>query len=304
MGFTEADIPAQDGRVAVVTGANSGIGFETARALAAKGARVVLACRDEGRGREAESRIRDAVADADVRFEPLDLSSLASVEQFAEKLLAEESRLDILCNNAGVMMPPLGHTADGFEMQLGVNHLGHFALTGRLLGRLQASPGARVVALSSLAHFVGSIDFGNLNAERGYNRTLAYGRSKVANLLFARELQRRFEKAGTAAIAAAAHPGSTRTNLQRHSRSLNTFVAMLSQEPAEGALPTLYAATAPDVRGGDYFGPSGFGGMTGPPAPARSSGHSKDTKAAAKLWDVSEELTGVHYAFSGGDPGL
>ncbi len=284
-----------DGKIAIVTGANSGIGYETAKALAAHGARVIVACRNPDKGREAESRIRESVPKPDVRFAHLDLGSLASVRAFAERFRAEESALDILCNNAGVMMPPLGHTADGFELQFGTNHLGHFALTGLLLDRIRVAKGARVVSVSSLVHFMGAIEFDDLNAARSYNRTRAYAQSKLANLLFARELQRRFESAGIDALSAAAHPGSTRTNLQQHSRLLHGFVAVLSQEPPGGALPTLYAATAPDVKGGEYFGPRGLGGMTGSPARARSSPRSRDAAVATRLWEVSEELTGVAY---------
>ena len=296
MAWTESDIPDLHGRTAVVTGANSGIGFETARALAAKGARVIVACRSEEKGRDAERRIRAAAPAADVRFEPLDLGSLASVCAFAEKVSASESRLDLLVNNAGVMMPPYGKTADGFELQLGTNHLGHFALTGLLLPRILAAPKARVISVSSLAHFWGRIDFADLQSERSYNPTRSYGQSKLANLLFVRELQRRFEAARASALAAAAHPGSTRTELQRHSGLMNAIVAVFSQQPPDGALPSLYAATAPDVRGGDYFGPSGFAGCIGPPGPARSSAASRNAAVAKRLWDVSEELTGVRFA--------
>ncbi len=296
MAFSESDIPDQSGRTAVVTGANSGIDWETARALAAKGARVIVACRSEEKGREAERSIRTAAPAADVRFEPLDLGSLASVRAFADKLGAAESRLDLLVNNAGVMMPPYGKTADGFELQLGTNHLGHFALTGLLLPRILAAPKARVVSVSSLAHFPGRIDFADLQSERSYNPSRAYGQSKLANLLFMRELQRRFESARAGALAAAAHPGSTRTELQRHSGLLNAFVAVISQQPPEGALPSLYAATAPDVRGGEYFGPSRWFGMLGAPGRARSSPASRDAAVAKQLWDVSEKLTGVRFA--------
>jgi NAD(P)-dependent dehydrogenase (short-subunit alcohol dehydrogenase family) len=295
MAWSEADIPDQGGRTAVVTGANSGIGFETARALAARGARVVLACRSEEKGRDAERRLRAAVPGGDARFEPLDLGSLASVRAFAEKLRASEPRLDLLVNNAGVMMPPYGKTEDGFETQLGTNHLGHFALTGLLLEPLRRTPKARVVSVSSTAHWWGRIDFSDLNAERSYDPTRAYGQSKLANLLFARELQRRFEAARIDALSLAAHPGSTRTNLQKYSRLLRGVVAVLSQEPPGGALPTLRAATDPSARGGDYFGPSRIFGTIGPPERARSSSRSKDAAAARRLWEVSEQLTGVSF---------
>jgi NAD(P)-dependent dehydrogenase (short-subunit alcohol dehydrogenase family) len=297
MPWSEADIPDQRGRTAIVTGANSGIGWETARALAAKGARVVLGCRNEDKGRDAEQRIRGRVPGADLRFEALDLGSLASVQRFAEKVAAEESRLDLLINNAGVMMTPAGKTTDGFETQLGTNHLGHFALTGRLLERLRHTAGARVVNVSSLVHFTGRIDFDDLQAERSYNPTRAYAQSKLANLLFTRELARRFADAGVAALSAAAHPGSTRTELQRHSRLMAAAVQLVSQLPPQGALPSLYAATAPDVRGGEYFGPSRMFGMLGAPERARSSPRSKDMSAAQRLWEASERLTGVRFAF-------
>jgi NAD(P)-dependent dehydrogenase (short-subunit alcohol dehydrogenase family) len=295
MGFDETSIPDQSGRVAIVTGANSGIGYETARALAAKGARVVVACRDASKGRDAESRIRAAHPKCDARFEALDLGSLASVRAFAERFLATESRLDLLINNAGVMVPPLGRTADGFELQFGTNHLGHFALSGLLLERIRATAGARVVCVSSLMHRIGRIDFSNLNAERSYNATLAYGQSKLANLLFVRELQQRFAKAGVRAIAAAAHPGSTRTGLQQHSTLMAAAVAAFAQQPPDGALPTLRAATAADVRGGDYYGPGRWFEMVGPPEPARASARSKDDIVAQQLWEASERLTGISF---------
>ena len=296
MTWSERDIPEQGGRVAIVTGANSGIGFETARALAAKGARVVLACRSEERGRDAEVRLRERVPDADVRFHPLDLGSLAGIEAFTKQFAAESPRLDLLVNNAGVMMPPLGRTADGFELQIGTNHLGHFALTGGLLALLCETTGARVVTVSSLMHFAGRIDFDDLQSERRYVAALAYGQSKVANLLFARELARRLEAAGHDVVSAAAHPGSTRTELQRHSGLMHGVVAVFSQQAPGGALPSLYAATAPGVRGGDYFGPQRAFGCMGPPGPARSSPYSKHREVAERLWRVSTQLTRVDYA--------
>ena len=295
MKWSETDIPDQSGRVAVVTGSNSGIGFETARALAEKGARVVLACRSPEKGRDAERRIRAAAPQADVRFMPLDLGSLRSIEQFAKDLAAAEPKLDILCNNAGVMMPPLGRTADGFELQFGTNHLGHFALTGRLLERIRRGQNARIVSVSSLAHYWGRIDFDDLNSEKSYNATRAYGQSKLANLLFIRELARRLQARGEPIVAAAAHPGSTRTNLQQHSRFMYVVVAAFSQQPRGGALPTLYAATAPGVRGGDYYGPGRMFEMIGPPRPARSTPASKNAETARRLWEASERLTGVAF---------
>jgi NAD(P)-dependent dehydrogenase (short-subunit alcohol dehydrogenase family) len=295
MSWSEADIPDLSGRVAVVTGANSGIGFETARALAQKGARVVLACRDPRKGQEAELRIRAGLPEARVRFLRLDLGSLASIGAFCQELASAERRLDILCNNAGVMMPPLSRTADGFELQIGTNHLGHFALTARLLPLIRRAPDARIVTVSSLAHYWGRIDFDDLNAERRYSPTRAYGQSKLANLLFTRELARRLSARDEPIVAAAAHPGSTRTNLQQHSRVMYAAVALFSQLPREGALPTLYAATAPDVRGGDYYGPGRMLEMIGSPRPARSTPAAKNPETAARLWDVSERLTGVGF---------
>jgi NAD(P)-dependent dehydrogenase (short-subunit alcohol dehydrogenase family) len=293
MGWSESDIPDQSGRVAVVTGANSGIGFETARALAEKGARVVLACRSPEKGRDAEQRIRAALPKAEVRFLPLDLGSLGSIARFCEELAAAERKLDLLCNNAGVMMPPLGRTADGFELQMGTNHLGHFALTGRLLDLIRRGSGARIVTVSSMAHYWGRIDFDDLQSEKSYNAAREYGQSKLANLLFTRELARRLEARGEPIVAAAAHPGSTRTNLQRHSRLMVAVVAAFSQQPRDGALPTLRAATAPGVRGGDYYGPGGIFEIVGPPRPARSMPASKNPETARRLWEVSERLTGV-----------
>jgi NAD(P)-dependent dehydrogenase (short-subunit alcohol dehydrogenase family) len=295
VGWSESDIPDQSGRVAVVTGANSGIGYETARALAAKGARVVLACRDPQRGREAEAQMRAALPDSFVRFAALDLGSLASVEQFAKELAETEPKLDLLCNNAGVMVPPLGRTADGFELQIGTNHLGHFALTGRLLPLLRRGAAPRIVNVSSTAHYWGRIDFDDLNSEKGYDAFRAYGQSKLANLLFTRELARRLAAKGEAIVVAAAHPGSTRTNLQKHARFLGAFVSVLAQEPAGGALPTLYAATAPGVRSDDYYGPGRFFELMGPPKPAKRTPGAKSDADAQRLWEVSERLTGVSF---------
>jgi NAD(P)-dependent dehydrogenase (short-subunit alcohol dehydrogenase family) len=293
MSWSEDDIPDLSHRVAVVTGANSGIGFETARALAAKGARVILGCRSRTKGPQAAARIREAVPGADVLFDSLDLASLQSIAMFAKEITTETDRLDILVNNAGVMVPPLDYTRDGFELQFGINHLGHFALTARLFPMLQATPGSRVVTVSSLAHLAGWIDFSDLQSMKSYQAMLAYGQSKLANLLFMRELARRCEQARVDVISAAAHPGSTRTDLQRHSDFMHAVVRFFAQDPPAGALPTLYAATAEGVRGGDYFGP--LFGAIGPPARALTSPLARDQVVARKLWDVSEELTGVTF---------
>jgi NAD(P)-dependent dehydrogenase (short-subunit alcohol dehydrogenase family) len=291
--WSASDIPDQSGRVAIVTGANSGIGLETARELARKGARVVLACRSQEKGQRALENIRNELPDASVELEALDLADLGSVERFAETFLKNSSRLDILCNNGGVMVPPLGKTADGFETQFGTNHLGHFALTARLLDLLRATKGARVVSVSSTAHRTGKIDFDNLNAEKSYGAVGAYGQSKLANLLFTFELQRRFESAATDTLAVAAHPGWTATNLQDNAVWIRALNPIFSQQPPDGALPTLYAATAPDVSGGEYFGPSRMFEMWGPPKRAVSSARARDEAVARKLWTVSQELTGI-----------
>ncbi|MEU2430364.1 oxidoreductase [Streptomyces sp. NPDC007861] len=301
-GWTTRDIPDQSGRTAVVTGANSGIGLVTARELARRGARVVLACRSEARGKEAEELVRQQVPGADAEFRPLDLADLASVRRFAESY--ESATLDLLINNAGVMALPYGKTADGFETQFGVNHLGHFALTGLLLAKLLNTPGARVVTVSSGMHAIADIDMDDLNSERRYRRWVAYGRSKTANLLFVHELARRLGAAGSDVVSAAAHPGYAATNLQGASARMEgrrTAVRLaelgnrLIAQPAEaGALPTLYAATAPDVRPDSFTGPR-IQGLRGAPAPSRRAGRTRDDATAERLWTASEQLTGVVY---------
>ncbi|MFD0020475.1 oxidoreductase [Streptomyces sp. NPDC058382] len=298
-----SDIPDQSGRTAVVTGANSGIGLITARELARRGARVLLACRDERRGRAAVSRIRAAVPGADVEFAPLDLADLSSVREFASAYTAE--RLDLLINNAGVMALPYGRTADGFETQFGVNHLGHFALTGLLLPKLLGTPGARVVSVSSGLHVLSNIDMGDLNSERNYRRWIAYGRSKTANLLFVHELARRTAAVGSTLVAAAAHPGYASTNLQtagvrmENRRTAERIVELgnriIAQPASAGALPTLYAATAPGVRPDSFTGPRLLG-WRGAPAPSWRAGWTLNDVASERLWVASEQLTGVAFA--------
>lgn len=283
------------GKTVLVTGANSGIGFETARSLAGRGARVILACRNHERGLLAAERIREEYPGGDVHFAALDLGNLSSVRAFVEKFKAEETSLDILCNNAGLMMCPYAKTTDGFEMQFGTNHLGHFALTGLLLDNIRSTPGARVVTVSSSYHKSGRIDFANLNAEQSYGRDTAYQQSKLANLLFAFELQRRFHYNGIEAISVAAHPGYAATNLQRYNLLFRFTNLFFAQSAADGALPMLYAASAPDVVGGEYFGPSGPAEMKGLPTRVYPSPQSRDEMVARQLWKVSEELTGVVY---------
>ncbi len=294
--WTANDMTDQTGRVAVVTGANSGIGFETAKALYAEGATLVMACRNLDKANAAADAIRREGASANLDVFPLDLASLASVRTFAESFKAKYDRLDLLINNAGVMVPPYTQTEDGFELQFGANHLGHFALTGHLLERLLATPGSRVVTVSSGAHRMGEMDFEDLQAEQGYKPWRAYGRSKLANLLFTLELQNRLEAARADTVAVAAHPGGTKTNLQSHMSSVwRPLLNLIMQEPEMGALPTLYAATAPGVRGNEYFGPDGFQEIRGHPRRVDSSEESQDVGVARQLWVASERLTGVRY---------
>ncbi len=287
-------VPDQTGRVSIITGSNSGIGFETARVLAGKGATVIMACRNLDKANPKAEEIRAAHPGCDVEVMRLDLSNLDSVREFAEEFRAKHARLDLLINNAGIMVPPYGKTAQGFETQFGVNHLGHFALTGLLLDLLLSTPGSRVVTVSSIAHYLGKIDFSDLNWERGYKAQAAYGQSKLANLLFTYELQRRLAAAGKDTLAVAAHPGWTSTNLQEHAPSVKFMNRFFGQEPLMGALPTLYAATESDVKGGGYYGPSGFLEMNGPPKRVKSNKRSRDENVAERLWNVSEDLTGVH----------
>jgi NAD(P)-dependent dehydrogenase (short-subunit alcohol dehydrogenase family) len=293
--WTAKDIPTQTGRTAIVTGANTGIGYDAAAVLAARGAQVVLACRSRAKAERAVEKILRARPEAGVSAMVLDLASLASVESFAEQFRSRYSKLDLLINNAGVMMPPLTFTEDGFELQMGTNHLGHFALTGRLLDLLLATPGSRVVTVSSLMHRRGRIDFQNLKAEKSYSRTGAYSQSKLANLLFALELQRRLLAVGAQVLSTAAHPGWTQTDLQRYNAGFRFFGFFLAQRPAQGALPTLRAATDPNAKGADYYGPDGFMEMKGCPVPATISQRARNEELARKLWEVSEELTGVRY---------
>ena len=286
----------QSGKVVIITGAGSGLGFETARALAEKGARVVLAVRNTEKGDDAASRIRKVKQGADVAVMELDLGDLSSVRRFADNFRKQYKRLDLLINNAGVMAPPRGKTADGFELQFGTNHLGHFALTLLLLDMLKRVPGSRIVTVSSGAHSFGMLDFDDLNWEkRTYNRWQAYGDSKIANLYFTRELQRRLDEENSNVLAVAAHPGWSATELQRHQGLLSILNNFFAQTAAMGALPTLYAATAPDVHGAEYFGPDGFGEIRGYPVRVRSNKRSRDMAAAKRLWELSEKLTGVRW---------
>ena len=286
----------QSGKVAIVTGAASGLGFEVSRALAGKGAKVVMAVRDTEKGGEAVRKIVREHERADIEVMKLDLADLSSVRKFTDDFRKGRYRLDLLIDNAGVMAVPFEKTADGFELQFGTNHLGHFALTILLIDMLKKVPGSRVVTVSSGAHSVGMLDFGDLNWEnRKYNKWQAYGDSKLANLYFTFELQRRLDEEGINTLAVAAHPGWSATNLQRHQGWLVLLNSIFGQPAGMGALPVLYAATAPDVHGGDYFGPDGPGKMRGYPIRARSSRRSRDVEQARRLWQISEKMTGIKW---------
>jgi len=294
--WTHADIPALVGKRALITGANSGLGFEAARALAARGAEVLLACRSEDRGREAMAEISAEQPGAKLSLVRLDLADLDDVRRAAAEIAGQDRTLDLLINNAGVMMPPASTTKQGFELQFGVNHLGHFALTGLLLEALERAGGARVVNVSSQAHRNGEINFDDLDFEqRGYDRLAAYGQSKLANLLFTFEAARRFAAAELDIIVAAAHPGWTRTNLQKHWGLADLFNPILGMRPAKGALGILRAASDPEVTAGDYFGPRGLYQMWGYPKRVGTTKAARDEADAAQLWEVSELRTGVRY---------
>jgi len=305
--WTQNDIPDQSGKLVIVTGGNSGIGYEAGLALAGRNAQVILVVRDVKKGEEAAQKIRQVHSQARVTVMLLDLSDLKSVRSFAQTFLATHERLNILINNAGVMALPARKTVDGFEMQFGTNHLGHFALTGLLLPALKATPNARVVTVSSNLHNSGEIHFDDLQWEKSYDRWGAYSQSKLANLLFAYEFQRRLAAAGIDVKSVGCHPGYAATNLQAAGPRMDGSVVSLwmmnlanmvvAQSQTMGALPTLFAAVASQANGGDYIGPTGRGGMRGYPEKVRSNDKSYDEGMAKRLWSVSEELTGVAYTF-------
>jgi NAD(P)-dependent dehydrogenase (short-subunit alcohol dehydrogenase family) len=298
-GWTAKDIPDQSGRNAIVTGANSGLGLVTARELARAGASVVMACRNLDKGHAAIEQVRAAVPDAQVQLEELDLASLESVRGFAERYRATHDGLDLLINNAGVMAPPRRRTADGFELQFGTNHLGHFLLTTLLLDLMEGREDARVVTLSSTAHKMGRISFDNLGGDRRYFRWNAYGQSKLANLLFALELDRRLRQKDSTVKSLAAHPGYASTNLQSAAAPLVDRLVMkvgntvIAQNDEMGALPQLFAATERGLEGGTYIGPDGPGEQRGHPTIVSPNGRAQDEDTARRLWLVSEELTGA-----------
>jgi NAD(P)-dependent dehydrogenase (short-subunit alcohol dehydrogenase family) len=302
--WTSADIPPQNGRTAVITGATGGLGYETALALAGAGAAVVLTGRNDAKGQDAIQRIRGQFPNAKISYETLDLANLASVADFATRFAATHASLDLLINNAGVMaLPKRQTTADGFEMQFGINYLGHYALTARLLPLLRRGHQPRVVNLSSLAHRSGAIDFEDLQGAKSYNPFKAYCQSKLAMLIFALELQRRSDAAGWGLMSNAAHPGFARTDLMANGPGTGGLMGLFgkilqpfaSHSAAAGALPTLFAATSPNAEAAGYYGPNGFYEMKGPPASAKIMPRAKDAAVAARLWDVSAALTGVSF---------
>jgi NAD(P)-dependent dehydrogenase (short-subunit alcohol dehydrogenase family) len=301
--WTAQDIPDQDGRTAVVTGANSGLGLITAHELARRGAHVVMACRDTVKGAEAVQQIQAEIPTAKLELLPLDLGDLSSIEAFAATVRGGSGAdgIDLLINNAGVMASPRRHTADGFELQLGTNHLGHFALTARLIDLVALKDGARVVTLSSGAHKMGRISFDDLQGERHYMRWTAYGQSKLANLLFALELHRRLRTAGSHVASLAAHPGYAATNLQSAAApTLDRLIMVVSnlvvaQSADAGALPQLYAATEPKAESGTYIGPDGIGEFRGHPHICQPSGAARSEQTAKRLWEVSEELVSLKF---------
>lgn len=299
MSFTAADVPDQSGKTIIVTGANTGIGFEAAKVLAAQGARVLLACRSQAKAEAAMATIRQAVPGADLAFLPLDQADLASVRAAAE-IAATEPRIDVLLNNAGIMFPPLQRTAQGFELQFGVNHLATFALTALLLPKLAETPGSRVVVTASLAHNRGNIAWDDLNAEKSYSRSQRYADSKLANLLFVRELDRRLRAAGSPVTAIACHPGVAKTELGRHTgpfRFLFEPVGWFLNTATMGAWPALQAVTDPAAKPGGYYGSQGWREMRGVSGEASRTAMAQDPELARRLWDVSVEMTGI-------DPGI
>jgi NAD(P)-dependent dehydrogenase (short-subunit alcohol dehydrogenase family) len=303
--WTAERIPDQSGRTAVVTGANSGLGLVTARELARAGARVVLACRNTQKGEGALRDCQAAASDAQLELEDLDLASLDSVRAFAGRFRDEHDGLDLLINNAGVMATPRRRTADGFELQLGTNHFGHFALTALLIGAMEGREDARVVTLSSNAHRFGRIAFDNLGGDRHYFRWRAYGQSKLANLMFALELDRRLRAAGSTVKSLAAHPGYAATNLQfagppgLDAAVMKVGNRLFAQSDEMGALPTLFAATEPGLEGGTFCGPDGFLEGHGHPKRVSPNGAARDEAVARRLWEVSEEMTGVRFELTG-----
>jgi len=302
------DIPDQSGKIMIMTGANSGLGLEASKELAKKGATVIMVCRNLEKGTEAVNELRAEIPNAKVELEELDLSKLTSVRKFAKEFNQKFDRLNVLVNNAGIMQPPYTVTEDGFELQIGVNHFGHFLLTGLLLDKLKVAPGSRVINQSSIAHNSGKMNFDDINSQNKYSRTGAYGQSKLANLLFSYELNRLFKENSIETIAVGVHPGYTATNLQHNgpmlggksiwSRLYTVTNKLIAQGIDKGILPMLYAATQDDVNGGDYIGPKTFFGTRGYANRIKSSKRSYNLEDAKTLWGLSEELTGHKYEFN------
>jgi len=295
--FDLTQIPSQKGRVGIVTGANIGLGYETALAFAEKDMTVILACRNAKKANDAKAKIIEQYPKAKVDYINLDLGRLASVRKFAKEVLVKYNRIDLLVNNAGIMVPPFSLTEDGFESQMGVNYFGHFLLTALLYPTIKQTKGSRIVSLSSIAHRSGKINFDDLQSRKSYNATVAYSQSKLACLMFAYELDRRIKRAGGQVLSVASHPGISTTNLAQHmpnwvQKYLFPILApLIAQSPNAGAEPTLYAALGNDVKGGDYFGPNGFREMRGRAIKVDSTSRSKDLDVAKRLWEVSEKLT-------------
>lgn len=292
--WTPEQMPDLTGRQIIITGANSGLGLESATLLAGRNAEIILACRNADKGQQAVTQIRARHPQAKLQLMSLDLADQQSIRDFAEAVRARYQRIDILLNNAGLMAPPLSRTRDGFEMQFGTNHLGHFALTALLLPLLENADDARVITVSSVAHNFGNIYFGNLNAEKRYFRWTFYGQSKLANLIFAQELHRRLQQRGSHIKSIAVHPGYSDTNLQNGTvfAFLNRFLA---QPQHMGCYPSVYAASMPELKSGDYYGPNGWLEIAGYPAPARMRKLARNQKVAQRLWQESEKLTGLHF---------
>ncbi len=298
--FILSEIPDMPGRVAIVTGANTGLGLETTKGLVSKKIKVIMACRNIDKAKEAEALVLKAYPEAELELMALDLNSLESVRAFAIAYLLKYSRLDLLINNAGVMIPPFGKTKEGFETQMGVNYFSHFLLTLLLLPLLNKTEGARVVSLSSIAHKRAAIDFDNLNSEKGYSKMKAYGQSKLACLMFAFELDRKLKASGSKVLSVAAHPGVSNTNLFQHApaflKSLSVFIVpFFTHSPDQAALPSLMAALGTEVQGGDYYGPTGLNDMKGKPGKAFSSHTAQQKEVASRLWTVSETLTNIRF---------
>lgn len=301
--FNIQEVPSQKGRIAIVTGANIGLGFETALALAKKEMKVIMACRNVQKAEQAKKDILGQSPKADLEIMPIDLSKLHSVKEFAKVFTTKYDQLDLLVNNAGVMMPPFSKTEDGFELQLGANYIGHFLLTGLLMDTLLKTSNSRVVSLSSNAHKQGKINFDDLQSEKSYSKLGAYNQSKLACLMFTYALQRKLEKKGATTISVAAHPGASITNLDQHIPKWVMGILMpilkvtnIAQSAEAGAEPTSYAALGKDVKGGDYFGPGGFGEFSGRAKKVKSTKLSHDEAIADRLWKVSEELTNFSYS--------